>query len=452
MLATLALALAPLSLTLASPSLTLAPLGAGDKPLAPADAKKLRQSFTEALGDSTKKCDGKALALAKTLGAKHPWGELADALRAGPVYDAKSTKPRKVGKEQEKFTEVGKTTVGFSFECDGLVLRYAVDVPPGYDAKEPVPLLVDPGHGSGADEDDRGKAGFLEYFRNQANEANLRDWLIARTEIVEQIGAGGKRGAKPEDQVARAFAGFLRDVSSRFAIDPDRVYFAGLSQTGFWSWYVGRALSDRVAGIAPMSSVTWHVNAYLENFAHVPIYVLHGENDPICRVEQPRATCEALTKLGLRVEYDEIDGAAHDFGVFGELDRALLWLAKSPRVAHPARVAKHLLTLETPWCHWLRVDELEKPGDGRAGSKPVAFVDGAIEGQRVTLSSRGVKRLTLALDPELVDLATPLEVIWNGKSVHTGVVAPDFEATLGFALEKTDWRALYAGRLELRAP
>ncbi|MCC6408966.1 MAG: hypothetical protein IT453_17530 [Planctomycetes bacterium] len=439
-------------LAAAALGLVLASSVGGDKPLAAADAKKLRQTFTEALADSTGKSDGKALALAKTLGAKHAWTELADALRAGPVYDAKSTKPRKVGKEQEKLTEVGKTTVGFSFECDGLVLRYAVDVPPGYDAKQPVPLLVDPGHGSGADEDDRGKAGFVEYFRNQASEANLRDWLVARTEIVEQIGADGKRGAKPEDQVAKAFAAFLRDVSSRFAIDPDRVYVAGLSQTGFWSWYLGRALSDRLAGIAPMSSVTWHVNAYRENYAHLPIYVLHGEKDPICKVEQPRATCAALKELGYRVEYDEIAGAAHDFAVFGELDRALSWLAKSKREAHPARVAKHLLTLEAPWCHWLRVDELEKPGDGRAGSKPVAFVEGAIEGGRVTLSSRGVKRLTLALDGELLDLSEPLDVVWNGKSVHSGPVAKDFETTVEFALEKADWRALYAGKLELRAP
>lgn len=437
---------------LATLVLAIAPLVGGEKPLPAADAKKLRQTFTEALADSTGKSDAKALALARSLGAKHPWRELADALRAGPVYDAKSAKPRKVGKQQEKLTEVGPTTVGFSFECDGLVLRYAVDVPSGYDAKAPVPLLVDPGHGTGADQDDRGKAGFLEYFRNQANEAKLRDWLIARTEIVEQIGADGKRGAKPEDQVAKAFAAFLRDVSSRFAVDPDRVYVAGLSQTGFWSWYLGRALPDRVAGLAPMSSVTWQVNAYLENYSHVPIYVLHGENDPICKVEQPRATCAALTKLGCRVEYDEIAGAAHDFAVFGELDRALVWLATSQRVAHPARVAKHLLTLETPWCHWLRVDELEEPGDGRAGSKPVAFVGGAIEGQRVTLSSRGVRRLTLALDGELLDLAQPIEVVWNEKSVHARAVKPDFETTVALALEKADWRALYAGRLELGAP
>ncbi|MCK6447636.1 MAG: hypothetical protein L6Q99_14685 [Planctomycetes bacterium] len=432
--------------------LVLASSVGGDKPLAAADAKKLRQTFTEALADSTGKSDAKALALGKSLGAKHPWRELADALRAGPVYDAKSTKPRKVGKEQEKFTEVGSTTVGFSFECDGLVLRYAVDVPSGYDAKTPVPLLVDPGHGSGADDDDRGKAGFLEYFRNQANEAQLRDWLIARTEIVEQIGADGKRGSKPEDQVAKAFAAFLRDVSSRFAVDPDRVYVAGLSQTGFWSWYLGRALSDRVAGLAPLSAVTWQVNAYVENFTHVPIYVLHGEKDPICKVEQPRATCAALEKLGLRVKYDEIAGAAHDFAVFGELDRALAWLAAFPREAHPRRIARHYLTLETPWCHWLRVDELEKPGDGRAGSKPVAFVEAASDGQRITVTSRGVKRLTLVLDPELVDLAAPLEVLWNGKTVHSGIVAADFETTLGVALEKADWQALYAAKLELRAP
>ena len=62
-------------------------------------------------------------------------------------------------------------TLGYSFEDRGHVYRYAVDVPRDYDSRTPAPLLIDPGHGSGKDQDAEGKAGFVEYFRGAANAA-----------------------------------------------------------------------------------------------------------------------------------------------------------------------------------------------------------------------------------------------------------------------------------------
>jgi poly(3-hydroxybutyrate) depolymerase len=41
-------------------------------------------------------------------------------------------------------------------------------------------------------------------------------------------------------------------VLTRFAVDPDHVYVTGLSQTGYWAWFLGAFRADRFAGIAPM--------------------------------------------------------------------------------------------------------------------------------------------------------------------------------------------------------
>jgi len=106
-------------------------------------------------------------------------------------------------------------------------------------------------------------------------------------------------GALPEDEVAAVFEAFRRDMVTRFAIDLEQVYVAGLSQTGFWSWYLGRELADRLAGIAPMGAVTWGVDKALENLLHLPTFVIHGSEDPICPVAQPRATTRRMQELGV---------------------------------------------------------------------------------------------------------------------------------------------------------
>lgn len=419
-------------------------------PLPAAEARKLRDACTEALAASEPAAWKAALTLVGTLEKKYAREDLLAVLAEGPEIPRGMPKARKVGKKKEELDELGRVTVGYAFELDGRVYRYAVDVPRSYDGKVPRPLLIDPGHGSGADKDARGKADFLPFFRGQADAAGGEDWLVARTEIVEQVGADGRAGKKPEDEVARVFAAFRRDVVTRFAVDIDRIAVAGLSQTGFWSWYLGRELADRLAGIVPMGAVTWGVDPALENLLPLRTFVLHGANDPVCPVAQPRATTQRMQALGLPVQYVELADGAHDVGVWSRMHEGLAWIAAEPRVRAPARVVKVAGTLENPWAHWLRLDELEKEGDGQASSRPTARAEARIEAQTITVTSAGVEELSLWLTADLVDLDRPLTVTWNGETVHAGPVARSARTAAEAMLERCDWRILPECELELR--
>ena len=423
----------------------------GDTPALPAaEAAKFRAAFAEALVDDA--AAKKLVAQAKALEAKHALPSLMDALRAGPKLPAGDPKPRKAGKAKESFETFGDVRTGFTFQHDGDAYGYLVAIPAKYDPARPVPVVLDPGHGTGAGKSLREKADFTPYFRNAADEAGLRDALVVRTEIVEQIGADGLKGARPEDEVAQVFDALFADLASRFAIDPDRVYAGGISQTGFWSWYLGRARPDRFAGIAPIAAVTWQVDRYLDCYANLPVYVVHGEKDPICKVEGPRRTTQLLKDLGFPVTYVELPGAEHGGPVFGRLGEALSALAKTPRDPWPKRVRRALLTTRAPHAWWVRVVELDKEGDGKAGSAPVAHLDARVDGQKVVIESRGIARLELALGAELLDLTQPVEVVWNTKSVHSGAVPTSFAAAVEVALAKADWRGAGPGRMALKAP
>ena len=386
------------------------------------------------------------------LAGERPLSELVALVRQGPPPPAEPGVAREVGGAREELSKHGTVVVGYAFLSGGKRYRYAVDVPPGYDPKERVGLLLDPGHGTGAKSDAAGKAEFLGMWRRHADAAGGRTMLVARTEIVERIGAGGLDGERPEDEVAAVFGDFLRDVATRFAVDPDRVYATGISQTGFWAWYLGRERADAFAGIAPMSAVTWGADGALANLLGLRCLVVQGAQDAIVGVVPVRATCAELARLGGEVRYVEAERGAHDYATWGQQPEGLAWLFERTRERHPRRVSRSLGTLASPWAHWLRVDELAKPGDGRAGTKDLAGIDGEIEGQRVRLRSSGVRAATLALSSELVDLARPVVVEWNGKVVHEGRLEPGARALFEVLAARGDWLATAEATLALRAP
>ncbi len=419
--------------------------------LPPNQSIALREALAEALAAPGSNAESDLKALAKKLDSQYEFASLIEGLRQGPKLPSGDPKPRKVGKAKEKFTQIGPATFGLSFESGGQLFTYAVEVPSGYDPKQPRALLIDPGHGTGQGKSPQEKADFLPYFRNHAESGALAGCLLARTDILELVGADGVRGALPEDEVAAIFDAFFRDLVSRYAVDLERVYVAGISQTGFWAWYLARARADRLAGIAPLAAVTWQVNAYESNMEHVPVYVVHAQGDPVCPVAQPRATTESLKKLGFNVKYVELPGGEHS-SAFPRLGEGLDWLAKKKRQRYPKSFAVQLLSDSTPWWYWVRVQGLKASGKGRAMDPPKAHLRASIEGQTITLESKHVKAVDLLLARELVDLDKPIVVVWNGTEVHSGLVERDFAAVVEIAVERADWGATCEAILPLKAP
>jgi predicted esterase len=295
---------------------------------------------------------------------------------------------------------------------------------------------------------DREKGEGMTFFRNNADRGGGKDWLVVRTDIVEDIGAGAKN--RPEDYGSKVFQEMFRDLATRYHIDPDRIYAGGLSQTGFWAWFLGRERPDRFAGLAPMAAITWGVDDYLGNYINLPVYVLHGEKDPKCEVVQPRATCPALARHGVPIVYHEVPGGTHGGGVFPLFWRALAHVGRFSRTRYPDRVSKSLQTTLDGWCYWVRVDKIEDEGQGRANQPPTAGIDAERDGQTIRLYSHGVQQVTLGLASEMVDLDQPVVVIWNGQQVHAGQVERSLATLLDFVHEKVDWRQTFEAKLELK--
>ncbi|MFT7670545.1 MAG: putative esterase [Planctomycetota bacterium] len=430
---------------------TILALAPGDSKLGAADELAWRELMTAALATPNAKEHPDAAAKFDAFSID----DLITASRKGPIYSRASTKPRTIDGKTEEFEEFGDTISGYSFTVDGHVYRYAVNLPRKYDPKKSWPLLLDPGHGSASDDKTSIKAGMLDFYRGMADRSGGKDWIVVRTEIIEQIGGGGIFEDKPEDEVVAVFDDFFRDLLSRFHVDLSEIRVAGISQTGFWSWYLAAARPGRFAGLAPAGAVTWQVEPTLENLRNLAIYVAHGSVDKICPVEQPRNIVRRLAQVGATVEYAEIQGAGHDVAVFGKIEDGLEFLSKHKRDPYPKEVSKAVANLdEGGWAYWLRVNELEREDEGQAKKKRPAMggIDGRIVGQEIQLYSEGVERITLCLASEMLDLSSEVTVIWNGKAVYKGKLQPSAATLLELVAIKSDWRGTFEAKLELSAP
>ena len=66
------------------------------------------------------------------------------------------------------------------------------------------------------------------------------------------------------------------------------------------------------------------------------------------------------------------------------------------------------------------------------------------------MTSEHVKALTVCLSSERFDLTKPVEVLWNKRTEHKGVVAPSLKTLLLIAGEKCDASALYEASIAVK--
>lgn len=231
----------------------------------------------------------------------------------------------------------------------------------------------------------------------------------------------------------------LAYAARRWPLDRDRVVLCGYSMGGFGAWNVGLRFHDRFAGVAPLAGGLSReemvatmlgkdplTRLLLENAPMTRLFFVHGDEDDVVPPQSDRWSAEELEARGVKTfEYHEVKGGKHILSTFIGVSDALAasfrtWLAAARREPHPRRVVHRALGAYHGATHWLRLDELR--GES---AKVVAEVQGK---NQVAVTTEGVARLTLFLDPALVDPKKRLQVAVDGRPAFQGVVRPSLLA------------------------
>jgi polyhydroxybutyrate depolymerase len=177
--------------------------------------------------------------------------------------------------------EVGTQTRTFTHQ--GATRTYRIRIPRGYNATQPVPLLLVFHGGEGSPQAAEWGLGFnpladrhgfiVAYPQGTANPAQGFGWNDGRV-------SPRFPGREKVDDV-----GFIRElitrVSAEFNVDARRIYATGNSNGGFMVQRLGWELSDLLAAIAPCAGTLGP--EFAQNFApRHPVHVLamHGTLDP----------------------------------------------------------------------------------------------------------------------------------------------------------------------------
>jgi len=170
--------------------------------------------------------------------------------------------------------------------------HYTVHVPPGYDGKTSMPIVImlHGGGGTGkaaATETGWGvkadAAGFLAVFPDaMPPDPTKRSHFSRNPQLWNDGSERFFAGQKAVDDVGFLNA-MLDDLLARFTVDQRRIYVVGFSNGASMSFRIGAELSERIAAIAPAAGALW-VEPPTLNRPVAMIYIT-GTADPLNLIE-----------------------------------------------------------------------------------------------------------------------------------------------------------------------
>lgn len=198
----------------------------------------------------------------------------------------------------------------YEFPGTGESIPYAVFVPSNYDSSQGAPLIVSL-HGFGRSHD------WLMGYHGFLDQAEANGYIVVTPLGYTRRGWYGSRNtddmqdAKRSEQDVMNVLGLMRD---EFNVDSNRIYLWGHSMGGAGTYHIAAKHPDLFAGLgvaAPGPGADAPMDTILNNIKHLPIFVLHGDNDTVIPVEHTRAWVAKMQELGMQHVYVEIPGGDH---------------------------------------------------------------------------------------------------------------------------------------------
>ena len=290
---------------------------------------------------------------------------------------------------------------------------YSLRLPKEYDGKKRFPVLMLPDHG---DIDPNDGIGFWEKDRD-----HIEKVILFRPVIVRHKQDVARFPDQKPLAIHPAIAAVMRDALSHlrlhYAVDADRISMTGLSQVGFYTWFIGVSLPDQFAVIVPESAGGPIVPTFIEPFAlnlkSVPVRILHTKGDKRTPYEHAELMEKAIRTAGGQVElisFTDVDYTTpnellHPVPFQKRLEHVLPWTLEQKRelpttftryLRYPQQGAegRFRVTSSFDWQKPLTVTFREEKGElSVQGADAVYQVspDDVLEGKPFTVNKKKIK-------------------------------------------------------------
>lgn len=264
---------------------------------------------------------------------------------------------------------------------------------------------------------------------------------------------------------------FVSDI-----INPDRIYFFGISEGGYGSQRLASFYADYLAGAGPMAGGEPLKNAPAENCANTAFSLRTGAND----TGFYRNTLTGYTKEA----FDELEAAhpgyyTHNIELIPNASHAIDYTLTTPWLKEYER---------NPYPHYFCWEDFEMDEQYRTGFYNLRVLERSnsdfstrtcyemnITGNNITLQVDEVRYTTTEIDPkwgiemrfdksktpatkgkvvlylcnELVDLSKSVTLTVNGKKVYSGVPEIRLENMVNSCAEFFDPRRIYPAAIEV---
>ena len=271
-----------------------------------------------------------------------------------------------------------------------------------------------------------------------------------------------------------AWEKLLRLAFLEKSIDPNRVYFYGISEGGYGSQRLASFYADYLAGAGPMAGGEPLKNAPMENLANIAFSLRTGEKDygfaRNVMTDNAARTIAALAHEhpGLYNNFIEIvPGMGHGINY----EKTTPWLSGFTRNAHPTYFYWEdydMYGRHRTGFYNLRVNETSRGNDEERTCYEVS-----IDGNTINLTVQNVAytttraiynipmffertyspatkgNVTLFLNEQLFDLSQPVRVIVNGKEAFCGKVTPTLEAMVESCAEYFDPERVFPAKVDV---
>lgn len=337
--------------------------------------------------------------------------------------------------------------IGAELSAPGGLVRYLVQLPPGYDPLRSYPTIVTL-NGQGYK-----PALQLDYWAGgPAPNVGRRGQAMRHGYIVIAVDwlAPHQVSYNYSLREHQAVLGALRDAMRRFAVDPDRVFLSGHDIGGDAAWDIGLAHPDLWAGVVPfLATANKYIARYRPNAKHVDWYFVDGELNGK-NIEHNATEFDFYLRPKIPATLTEYRGRGHE-PYHDEIQRLFDWMNRHSRRPPPKEFDCKSMRPWDSFFWWLEVEGLPErsmvlPSNWppKRGVRPTQVRGRKFEGNKLSVFHQA-ERTTIWLRPDVVDFDQPIIVELNGRRIgpRDRVVRPDLGVLLEDARTRGDRKRPY---------